>query len=183
MSDKIYMGIDPGKSGFITFNIGDEIYFKPIDELVVGKEYSALMIKDFFKQFEGIDIHIVLEGVNCDPNWTPLTNWSLSRCIALIEMAMTCFELPHTLVKPQAWQKEMFQGVPEMRKPSTTVNKKNGQSYVKKGKLDTKPMSILASQRLFPKVNLAHGKTARATVPNDNKSDALLMYAYCKRNF
>lgn len=179
VEDKIRMGIDPGKQGFITFNVGDDLYFKPLDEFVVGKEWSTKLIKDFFKQFEGLDIHVVLEDVNSDPNWTALTNWSLSRSKSLIEMALAYGEMPFTLVKPKKWQGEMFEGVREMRKPS----KKNKNNVLVKGRLDTKPMSILASQRLFPKVNLAHGKTARATVPNDNKSDSLLMYEYCKRHF
>jgi len=183
MSKDIYMGIDPGKQGFFTFNIGEELFFKHMENFVIGKEYSSLLIGEFFKQFEGISMHVVLEDVHCDPQWTALTNWSLSRNKALIEQALADYKIPNTLVNPQTWQKEMFQGIPEMRKPSVTVKRKDGTTYLKKGRRETKPMSILAAQRLFPNVNLAHGKTARATKPHDGKSDSLLIYEYCRRKF
>jgi hypothetical protein len=182
-TDKIYMGIDPGSDGFCTFNIGDELHFKHLADFKVGKEWSPLLMLSFFQEFKDLNIHVVLEDVHADGSWTGLTNWSLSRCKAIIETSLAAFSIPYTNVSPQAWQKEMFQGIREVRKPSTTVKKKDGTMYEKKGRLDTKPMSILASQRLFPNVNLAHGKTARATKPHDGKSDSLLMYEYCKRHF
>jgi len=167
------MGIDPGKDGFITFNIGDELIFKWIGDFVVGKEYSTTRFTAFFKQFEGINMHVVLEDVNCTPKWGARTNWVLSRCKALIEQALSDHKIPHTLVKPQAWQKEMYQGVPEMRKTP-----KDGK---KKGERDTKAMSIIAVERLFP--NIDTRRTTRCKDPHDGKTDSILMYEYGKRKF
>ncbi len=180
---KVYIGIDPGSEGFVTAIVDDEFFFKYLADLKVGKEWSILEFNKYFKEIKEIcgdhPIHISLEDVNCDPSWTAKTNWSLSRCKAILETSFVAYGLPYTLIKPKEWQKEMFKGVPEMRKPSTTVTKKDKTVYVRKGGLDTKPMSILACQRLFPAIDLS--KSDRARVPHDGKSDSILMAEYGKR--
>ncbi len=182
IDNKIYMGIDPGGDGCITWM--DQKHFLDFEflkDLKIGKEWDLNGLKNFFKEFEKKDIHVVLEGVNCDPQWTAKTNWSLSRCLTMLETIMSCYNIPYTLIKPRVWQKEMFQGVSEIRKPSK-VNK-NGVTV--RGRLDTKKMSILAAQRLFPNVTmkkpLKNGKWSKNY--HDGKTDSVLMCEYCKRHF
>jgi len=87
-----------------------------------------------------------------------------------IHTLIACCQIPLTKVQPKAWQKVIYQGIPEIRKPS-----KNG----KKGRLDTKAMSAVAAKRLFPTADLR--KNEKCKVVHDGIVDALLIAEYARR--
>ena len=170
------IGIDPGVQGCITYNDEEgNLLFKFLDTFKVGKVWSVKDMNDFFSSFSTENIHIALEDVGPDPIWTAKTNWELSRCKALLEGVITAHKIPLTLVKPKAWQKEMFEGVPEMRKPSKT----NIKGVLVKGRLETKLMSVIATQRLLPSLDVR--KSTRAKNAHDGKTDSILIREYILR--
>ena len=80
--------------------------------------------------------------------------------------------IPYTKVQPKKWQKQAWEGIPLIKKPSST-----GKTQV----TDTKAMSLIAAKRLFPKEDLR--ATERSKIPHDGKVDSLLMANHCLRNF
>jgi hypothetical protein len=112
-------------------------------------------------------------------------NWSLSACKSMLQTLLIIHKIPHTLVHSKTWQKEMWQGVPEKRKPSTTVTPKGKDPYIKRGSILTKEMSLIACKRLFPEADLRspYRKTDRAAKEHDGVVDSILMAEYCRRKF
>jgi hypothetical protein len=84
--------------------------------------------------------------------------------VGILEALCVSLNLPYHKVKAKVWQKDMFQGVPEL---------------TKSGKRDTKGMALVACQRMFPTLKLTFGE--RATKPHDGLVDAVLIAAYGKR--
>ena len=164
MDSKQYIGMDPGKAGAIVVMKGDEItkHLFP----VIGKEYDLQGMLDIFMGFDPDNSHVVIEDVKALQGNMKAGNWSLSRGKTILEMGCACFDIPFTLVHSKTWQKEMWQGIPMMKKS---------------GKTDTKAMSLLAAKRLFPKFDLT--KSDRASVPHDGIVDALLLAEYCRRKY
>ena len=74
-------------------------------------------------------------------------------------------DIPHTLVSPQTWQKDMHQGVTKIE------NKKE--------------MSLIAARRLFPNADLRdpNRKTERSQKEHDGLIDSLLIAEYIRRMF
>ena len=170
-------GIDPGKKGFVVLIVGDGKHESFPIPTIKGKVYDNQAVKLLFSGFAGKykDLHFVLEGVNSDPKWGAVTNWDLGNCLGMLEQVLTDFEIPFTKVNPRLWQKEMWQGIKVIKKPSST-----GKTMVN----DTKAMSEVAVKRLFPHVDFnitaIGGKSKNF---NDNFGDAMLMAEYCRRKF
>lgn len=175
----IHIGIDPGKEGVIvSLEVVDGEILK-IEKKLIPKLPGTNIIDDQALNQIFIDIkknmlhHIVLEDVHAIYGSAASATFSFGDVCGLIRGLIVAHELAYTKVQPKVWQKEMFQGIPEIRKP----NKKNGQ----RGNLDTKPMSIMAAKRLFPGVSLL--RTERSKKDSDGISDALLMAEYSRRKF
>jgi hypothetical protein len=170
---KIRIGIDPGKSGYITIwkeNEGFSFLSMPI----IGKEVDLhSLVKQFVKTIPSCgDIHCVLEDVHGIFGSSTKATFSFGGIAKAMEMMLICFDIPYTKVQPKAWQKQMWQGVANQKKPSST-----GKTMVN----DTKSMSEVAARRLFPTVDLRD--TPRCKKAHDGKVDSLLICEYCKRNF
>lgn len=180
-----HIGIDPGSDGAIVIinnsgGIQSECFPK------VGLEYD---IRTMYKRFVEIralykDLHVVLEDVTTLQKPFDSGNWKLSASKHIIMTLLIACDIPHTLVSPKTWQKEMWEGVPEQRKPNKTVQTKKG-TVVKKGDMMTKEMSKLAALRLFPRFDMRdpNRKTERAQSLHDGVIDALLMAEYSRRKF
>lgn len=170
---KVYIGIDPGKDGFICAAIGDSYTFNPIPK--VGKEVDIHKLSSMLYELALINpeqIHCVLEDVHAMFGSSAKGTFNFGYVCGIIEGIICTLEIPYTKVQPKTWQKEMWQGIPLQKKPSTT-----GKTQV----TNTKLMSELAAKRLFPNIDLR--ATERSTKNHDGKIDALLMCEYCKRKF
>lgn len=182
--NKVYVGIDPGKEGAIVKILPDSsIEVIGLDQ--IAGEYNIVEISKTIKSLSHVNSHVVLEDVKALQRPYDSGNWSLSACKSMLHTLLIVYQIPHTLVSPKTWQKEMWQGIPEKRKPSIKVTPKKGEPYMKKGPILTKEMSLLACQRLFPSVDIRspYRKTDRSRKPHDGTVDALLMAEYCRRKF
>jgi hypothetical protein len=169
---KISVGIDPGKQGFIAIMAGNEIEFFPMP--LIGKEVD---INELDKILQGIselstNIHCVIEDVHAKYGSSASATFSFGYVCGITEGLIMSNKIPYTKVQPKAWQKEMWQGIPIQKKPSST-----GKTMIN----DTKLMSEMAAKRLFPDVDFR--KSSRAKNPHDGKIDSLLLCEYCRRNF
>lgn len=178
MENKIRIGIDPGKDGYIAIytenkSINLSKYtFKPIP--LIGKEVDFLKLSQVFDDLPrvGYDIHVVIEQVHAIFGSSAGNTFAFGYICGALEMLLVSKQLKYTKVQPKAWQKQMWQGINLQQKSS-----KSGKRQV----TDTKSMSILAAQRLFPEIDLRD--TERCKKPHDGKVDSLLLCAYGKRNF
>jgi hypothetical protein len=162
--EKQYIGFDPGKTGHGVMIQGNQV--TKFRFPVIGKEYDLQGMLDIFSNFDKTNCHVVIEDVKALQKPFQAGNWSLSRGKTILEVACMCYGLPHTLVHSKTWQKEIWQGVPQMKKDGAT---------------DTKNMTLVAIKRLFPEMDLRVSE--RATKPDEGVVDALALAEYCRRKF
>jgi hypothetical protein len=163
-----YIGIDPGKDGAIV-----AITEKGIEKIMIpliGKEIDLHKLNYEIKRLSilGDGGHFVLENVHTLPIMSAKSNFTFGSVFGMLQALLVANDCKFTLVTPKEWQKEMWQGVPKQLK-------------VGKKQVDTKAMSLLAANRLFPHLDLT--KSERASKAHDGIVDALLMAEYCKRKF
>lgn len=179
-SNKYYIGIDPGKTGSVAILDEDGRVFSLKDTPIIGKEYDKAEMIAILNKYE--NCHAVLEDVHATQMGGKVSNFDFGRGKGLWEMALMSLKIPHTMVKPKAWQKEMWQGVNIQYKPTARRNKKG--EPVKK--VDTKATSLLAAKNLFPNQEFRNisDKTGKPLSSiNDGLVDAILMAEYCRRKF
>lgn len=182
---KVFGAADPGKNGAICIIDGEEIDFKLFPK--IGGEYDLKSLSEIFFNYalKYENFHFIIEDVHKLPSPMNSGDWELSASKHILLTLVTVCQIPFTLVKPKEWQKEMWQGIPEQRKPNKTIVNKKGESITKRGAILTKEMSKMAALRLFPNLDLRdpERKTERAKSLHDGVVDALLMAEYCRRKF
>lgn len=187
MSKKRYIGFDPGKKGHGVMVDEDGTVLKKFPFPQIGKEYDLQGMLDIFDSLDRKTDHVIIEDVKALQKPMQAGNWSLSRGKTILEVAAACYGIPYTLIHSKSWQKEIWQGIPLMKKG---------------GKTDTKNMTLLAIKRLFPDVDLRvdketkyysdtaeNRKKGRAnepiprtdTVPDEGVVDALAIAEYGRR--
>lgn len=156
---------DPGMSGGFAFIEESQktlsissVEFVPFP--TIGKEINFSGIHEIFnKMCTHIDDEPlgVIEKVSAMPGQGVSSMFKFGRAYGIAQSIFSCAGIMLNEVTPQSWQKEMFQGMPEIKKPT--------------GKRDTKKMSLYAASKLFPTLQ----------VDKDWKSDALLIGEYIRR--
>lgn len=170
-----YIGVDPGKSGAIVIiNPSGDVSCSVTP--VIGKEIDWSVFADLLRQE---DCHVFLEHVHAIYGSSANSTFVFGGCFEGAKAIIAALRLPFTLVQPKAWQKVMYQGVPEMRKPPVQIKTGKRMGQFNKGKLDTKKMSLVAVKRLFPHVSLF--RTPRCTTEHNGIVDALLLAEYGRR--
>ena len=173
---KIRYGIDPGKTGFICEWCESRGTFDFYDIPKIGNEVDVRELNSFLKnrfaENGDYSIHCVIENVHAVFGSSAKGTFEFGKIVGVLEALLVANDIPFTKVQPKKWQKEMWEGIPMQKKPSSTGKTMN---------TDTKKMSLMAAKRLFPNIDLR--KSKRATNPDHNKVDALLMCEYCRRNF
>lgn len=171
--NRIWIGIDPGKDSFICHISDDIVSFDRIpmigsetDLVALNAIISGLRPKGTYSM-----LHAVLEDVHSIFGSSAKSNWEFGKINGVLEALLVANSIPYSKIQPKAWQKQLWEGV--------AIQKTLGSTG--KEKTDTKKMSLLAAQRLFPNVDLQ--KSERAKLPDHNKVDALLLAEYCRRNF
>ena len=173
---KTYIGTDPGRSGHIVCLNPDNSTTKfAIPK--VGGQVDVHALNKIFSQFTKIEHHIVTEDLHAIFGSAASSTFSFGWINGILEGLLVANHLSFTKVQPKVWQKEMFQGTPEIRKPS----KINSKGIPTKGRLDTKAMSILTAKRLFPNFSLLPSERCRKD--DDGIADSILMAEYCRRHF
>lgn len=161
-------GIDPGVSGAIAVMRLDEQGFPDIELIPMptmkdGKARNSLALHDLEDILRAWpdDAFVTIELLQPMPmeKGGTLANYARGRSLGVLEAFCIAHGLSYQLVRPQVWQKEMLAGV-------------QGD--------DTKARSIIAAQRLFPKVNLKRSERSRK--PDDGFADALLIAEWTRRH-
>lgn len=183
----LIVGCDPGKDGAIVCLEDGKVTDKWVMP-TIGKEIDIHELDLIIKQCSSPDTHCIIENVHAMGRVGAGTTFAFGRAKGLLEMAVVANGLAFTLVAPKEWQKEMWKGVKEQRKPPKKLTKKELKAKEAgekvrtpnpKGAIDTKAMSLVAVRRLFPKVDLRGSE--ESTKPHDGIIDAILMAEYGRR--
>lgn len=171
---KVYVGIDIGKQGAIAMMYSQEtIATIPMPMIKTELDYHMLAQRiSHLREAYGSNLHIVFEKLGVIFGTSKSTAFSMGNQAGAVEMICICQNIPYTKVRAVDWQKAMFTGVEQITKPSKTAGAKPVR--------DTKAMALVAVKRIFPQQQLVFG--TRASVPNNNLIDAVLMAEYARRN-
>lgn len=165
---RYFVGIDPGVTGALAEIDGEAphplIGLTPMLTQKDGKGRDSLDLVSLSAWFKSLRVYnplLTIEQLQPMPmeKGGSLANYSRGRSLGVLEAFCIAHGLSYQLVRPQVWQKEMLAGV-------------QGD--------DTKARSIIAAQRLFPKVNLKRSERSRK--PDDGFADALLIAEWTRRH-
>jgi len=172
----IIIGIDPGKTGaIVAINTTLGTVEKHLIPLI-GNELDLASLKQILCKYISAPVCVYIEDVHAIFGSAAGATFTFGFVCGAIQAAVACLGLPYTLVQPKAWQKELYQGIPEIRKQPIKIKKGKRTGKMIQGKMDTKAMSLLAAKRLFPKLDLR--ATERCKKPHDGIVDALLIATY-----
>ena len=172
------LGIDPGKTGaFVLMDQQGGVIEKLVMPLI-GKELDHLGIASIVSICSGSS-HIYIEDVHAVHGSAAGATFNFGYVCGAIRQCVTDYRIPFTMVQPKKWQSIIYQGVKEIRKPSYKITKGKFEGQTRKGNRDTKKMSLLAAQQLFPTVDLR--KNSRCKIAHDGIVDALLIAEYGRR--
>jgi len=166
--DTRYIGIDPGKSGFTAAMLKDGIEFYLTPTILVGKSKRAYDANEMYKILNGIftvsngkiieNRFLTIEKQQSMPGQGVASTFTTGFGYGLWVGIITALQIPHIIVHPRTWKKEMLRDIPGT---------------------DPKGRSIIAAQRLFP--NIDFKRTPRCKGPDHNKVEALLLAEYGRR--
>jgi len=128
-------GVDPGKFGAIAIlEEGKIIHARSLPQIGDGLDFRAIvdLIPILNVQYVFLEKVHAIFGASATATFEFGVAYGVARMLAS--------KYPHTLVPPKTWQKEVWQGITPVYKPT-----KDG-----KRRVDTKKMSLLAVTQLFP---------------------------------
>jgi hypothetical protein len=158
---KKYIGLDIGLNGGIAI-VKDSVIIEKYKMPTIGKTINIKVLKDILLLHNTSTL--VFEDLGVIFGSSKATAFSMGYQVGIIEALATALNIPFIKVKARVWQKEMFQGVTELKKGT---------------KRDTKGMALVTCQRLFPDYDLTF--SSRATVPHDGLVDSILIASYAQR--
>lgn len=164
-----FLGIDPGKEGFmVVINSRGEL-IEAINIPQIGKEYDKKGILDFLTKYNYRYVTLENPGIIHGASKTSVA--SLQKCVSLIEGILFSTGISHSLPQPKSWQSIMWSDTKKQYK--TNAGKKS---------VDTKATSLLAASNLFPTVDFKVTKKGSKSVNhNDNFVDGILLAEYGRR--
>jgi len=188
---KIFLGVDPGKSGFITIydpTVDEyDFYSMPEHKIETGtilKSGKPEMKTEFHTEgFRGLVFEIHKKYPNCQfiaaieevggrQGWSAENNFNFGHTAGLQMMLLIMLKAEIELVRPQKWQSYIYQGYEKVKVPSST-----GKTMVH----DTKATSAIVAQDLAPTLDFK--RTPRSKNIDDNKTDSFLICVYRYRRY
>lgn len=169
---RTYIGIDPGKEGFITIRNEDGTFrFIQLD----GCDFHMIAL-ELMMLHETKDVFAIMEDVHSLYGSSAKSTFSFGEIKGLLKGMLIATGIPYQLVQPKVWQKEIW-----INQDMVFTYKKVVVKDVEQTRKDvnTKQTSINAAKRLFPDIDLR--KSERCRNIDDNKVDSLLICEYARR--
>lgn len=155
-----YIGIDPGKMGAVAI-LDESDNLRLLDIPRIGNEIDIKGLFDIINEATSGDHIVGLEDVHAIPGAGAMQSFQFGRVLGMKEGILIGSGARYVKVAPKTWQKEMWQGVPPLKKAN--------------GKNDTKSSSLLAAMRWFPNQKFLKSK--------DGQVDAALLALYIKMRY
>ena len=187
----VYVGVDPGKSGFISLiskELGEDFYPMPTEKVATGEklksgkdkmktvfsEKGLLFLAYSISEKYGKNVKFIacIEEVIGRNGWSAQNNFNFGYTAGLQKAFLHLLGAEVHMVRPQKWQSVMYEWYDKVMIPSST-----GKTMIH----DTKATSAIVAKSLAPNVNFA--KSARSSKIDDNKTDAFLISKYCEKTF
>lgn len=190
-----YVGIDPGKDGFITIFRDNRYFFYPMpthkvetgELLDSGKpqmrtefyERGVMLLSLYIKdELKGYYVYGCIEQVTGRQGWSANNNFNFGHTAGMQKMLLDMISHEVIKVRPQKWQTYMYQGYEKIMKPSST-----GKTMVHDTKATSKMVSeVIAPDIIFSRqgIRKRDGTTHKV---HDGKTDSFLICLYCKNIF
>lgn len=176
---KVWIGIDPGKSGGIVLIDERNLISKWVMPKI-GDDIDIHQLHKTLSSFQDYNVTIILEEVHSIYGTSAGSNFTFGFVCGAIEAIVISQHYKLIKVQPKIWQKEIWQTseveykAPKKAKPGAEDKKPSNRKVV-----DTKLTSLKACKRLFPYVDLRGSE--RSKVPHDGITDALLIAEYGRR--
>jgi len=189
MENTIYIGLDPGKDGFITIYEPktNKHYFYAMPTEKVETSYTLKngkpkmenqfseaglvdLVFEINKQFKGFTKIAGLEKVTGRQGWSAQNNFIFGHTAGLQKMFLLMLGCKVEMVRPAKWQNYMRKGYTPIKVPSST-----GKTMVN----DPKATAEMIVNAEFPDIDFR--KTQRARVNHDGKIDSFLICHYIYR--
>jgi len=156
----IYVGIDGGLKGGMTIidDDGEILLCKALP--LIGKDYDLKKIGFYIFQFGKENIKVLFEDAGCRPMNGPKQNFKIGEMFGQIKGFLHTCELSYQTIRPQKWQKEIFNGM--------TVK-------------DTKIASAEWCSRKYPNFDFRASERCRKL--HDGMTDACCIANYCRKNW
>lgn len=185
--NKVYIGIDPGKTGFITlFKNGEYKFFampehkvetgkfgktgKPLTKMEFHEAGMKQLLIQLREETRGFKILAAIEKVGGREGWSAQNNFNFGHTTGMLINILHILGAEIIEPRPQKWQSFMRQGYPDIKKPSST-----GKTMVS----DAKAVAQMIVEKEFPHIDFR--KTEKARVNDHNKIDSFLMCVYLIR--
>lgn len=170
----VFVGIDIGKNGAITgitdSGNGHTETASIVTPVLPNGDIDVDRFADELRRFEstGHLAIIAIEKVHAIFGSSAGATFEFGRSAGIVEGIVKTMRLPHVMVAPKEWQKEMWSGVDKVKKSG-------------KNSTDTKATSLIAVKRLFPKSILSDQSKPRSTKNHDGIVDSILIAEYGRR--
>lgn len=160
MSDKYYIGLDPGSCGALTILHGESI------ESFAFEDYD---ISDIVYELRELNSHnsvyAVVEDVHAVFGSSAKGTFEFGFNKGWIVGMLTALNIPYSMIPPKKWQSAVWERCDKVM---------DGK------KVKTKETSINCAKRIFPGVDLR--RSPKCKKPHDGICDSLLMAEYARRN-
>jgi hypothetical protein len=174
---RTYVGIDPGMTGGIA-RITEGKLDLSIATPILNKEFDDIAIYTLLFPLRGTDCRVILEKVHSNPTFGAKGNFTFGGVYGSLRTILHVLQLPYVTVSPKTWQKEVFSGMKEIRKPPKTRVVK-GKEITVQGSIDTKLMARQACNRIWPTFDFT--PTPRSKKPHEGMIDSALIAEYGRR--
>ena len=135
--------------------------------------FKLLEYIKFLLKYRKVITHVYIEDPASIFGASAKSNFNFGFNKGIQTGVIAAYKLRYTMIQAKAWQKVSWLGI---KKITNKVKGKSKGKVVMKDKVDTKATSLVACNRLFPKVNLL--ATTRSKKPHDGLVDALLIAYY-----
>lgn len=177
MLRKFVVGIDVGKQGALVgidtesnTVITHKMPLNSADEISLPQ--LSILLSGWVEIYGAENMIVGVEDVHSIFGASAKSNFQFGRSLGVIEGYLGALNVPFVKVAPKTWQKLAHLGIPIQRKPPTLEQK----AKQKEGSTDTKAMSLVACERLFPTLDLRG--SSRAKKPHDGIVDGCLIAYY-----
>lgn len=170
--DKVYIGIDVGKKGFISLQENGVWEHFSIEDYDL---YGLSNIMDYIRK-KSDNLACVIEDVHAIFGSSAKATFSFGFNKGYLIGLLAANKIPYTLIQPKEWQNEMWGNSDIVTNYKEVVIK--GVKKTKK-EVNTKQTSINCAKRLFPTIDFR--KSERSKKIDDNKVDSVLMCEYARR--
>lgn len=171
---KVYVGVDPGINGGISF-VDDVGNFNrwTVPRLASGEADIPELFRIVKSITDRYDPVFIIEDVHALFGVGASTTFQFGFIVGVLRAVIYSTGKRVEFVQPKQWQSVVWSNIDKVYKP-----KKPNQ---KKAQVDTKQTSLMAAIRLFPGFKFSDPNKPRANKPHDGIFDSLLIAEYGRR--